>query len=287
MPLPAVHYALARGVLERWVLRPAQAPFDPAEPAARNAFYQGSLGPDMGLFPGGVAVLSALAHRGRTGELTRALVAGARTPIERAFAWGWLTHVLADVAIHPTLNGYALRLLRAAGGDPRHAEAMAAAHSRVELGLDIYMAVRDPVAGALRLRPCFRAADTRFLAEAYRAVYQREFSSDVFGRSHRATTAMANALMRLERLHALAAPLPRPRALRPLLLGIRRGLAPRLSRLNAAFLHPIAPAPGLLRVLRETARGFTDLVAHHQATRLATLGNPDLEGMEELRRLTA
>ena len=98
---------------------------------------------------------------------------------------------------------------------------------------------------------------------------------------------MANALMRLERLHALAAPAPRPRPLRPVLLGIRRGLAPRLSRLNAAFLRPLAPPPGLLRVLRETARDFCELVHRHQATRLAALGNPDLEGMEELRRLTA
>ncbi|HET9984637.1 MAG TPA: zinc dependent phospholipase C family protein [Longimicrobiales bacterium] len=287
MPLPSVHYALARGVMERWALRPAQAPFDPAAPAARNAFYHGSLGPDMGLFPGGVTELSLLAHRERTGDLTRVLVASARTPVERAFAWGWLTHVLADVAIHPTLNGYALRLLLETGQDPDDAEAMAAAHSRFELGLDIYMTVRDPAAAAVRLRPCFRPADTRFLVDAYRAVYRRDFPGDAFARSHRATTAMANALMRLERLHALAAPAPRPRPLRPVLLGIRRGLAPRLSRLNAAFLRPLAPPPGLLRVLRETARDFCDLVHRHQATRLAALGNPDLEGMEELRRLTA
>lgn len=287
MPLPTVHYALARTALERWRLKPALAPFDPEAAGATNAYYHGSLGPDMGLFPGGVPRIAKLAHTVRTGELARTLVASAETDVERAFAWGWLTHVLADAAIHPLINAHARRLLESSGDGARDAEAMAAAHSRVELGLDVYCNTRDPHARRVRLRPCFRGADADFLAAAFLRVHGVAIPREQFLRSHRAVNAMANALMRLERLHAHAAPSRRVRPLRPVLRAVRRGLTPRLSRLNAAFLHPLPPHRSLVRLLDEVSHGFWIAMRRHQLDDLAHLGNPDLEGLREPVRLTA
>ncbi len=57
--------------------------------------------------------------------------------MERGFAWGWLTHVAADVAIHPVVNDCARRVVAALGGNPADALELAVAHSRLELGLDV------------------------------------------------------------------------------------------------------------------------------------------------------
>jgi hypothetical protein len=78
VPHAAVHFLLASRVLERWEAAPAAAPFE-VDAATRNAFLHGSLGPDMGYFPGADPLLSRLAHYARTGALCRALVAEARS----------------------------------------------------------------------------------------------------------------------------------------------------------------------------------------------------------------
>ena len=97
MPGPALHFLFAGSVYREWQAAPLAAPFEPGA-ATRNAFLHGSLGPDMGYFPGADPLLSELAHHARTGAFCRALVHEARTDPGRAFAWGWVTHVLADVA---------------------------------------------------------------------------------------------------------------------------------------------------------------------------------------------
>src|SRR5688500_15063891 len=114
MPGITLHFLLANRVLDRW--RSAgpgsaggkspdeRAPFDPHCPRDCNAFLHGALGPDFGYMPGGHRLLSELAHRVRTGELAGRLIRSARTSLERAFAWGWLTHVLADRQIHPLIG---------------------------------------------------------------------------------------------------------------------------------------------------------------------------------------
>src|SRR5262245_18199805 len=103
MPGVTLHLHLADRSLRHWRAENS-APFPLDDPAALEAFRHGAFGPDLGYFPGGPTALSDLAHAHRTGDLCRALVQGARTALERAFAWGWVGHVLADLSVHPLIG---------------------------------------------------------------------------------------------------------------------------------------------------------------------------------------
>lgn len=132
MPGPALPFLLATIVYARWERTPVAAPFEPC-PAVRSAFLHGSLGPDMGYFPGADPMLAELAHHARTGMFCRALVHEAETDLARAFAWGWVTHVLADVAVHPLVNDACGELLLGRR-TPLWGPDVATAHLRVETG---------------------------------------------------------------------------------------------------------------------------------------------------------
>jgi hypothetical protein len=176
MPQPAIHLLLASEQLRAWrideagaPIRPrdgaAPVPFDAADDDCANAFLVGSLGPDLGLFPGGDVVMSRLAHTGRTGALLRSLLTHAQDPAQRAFAWGWLSHITADVAIHPLVN--------AAAADHAHSRGVRyglADHVRVEVGLDAWFAWQHPLLTGLTLRPAFDRDGWRFVAAAFRTV---------------------------------------------------------------------------------------------------------------------
>ncbi len=108
-------------------------PFPVNDAGLRAAFLTGCVGPDMGMHPGGDVLFSDLAHYVRSGELARALVREARTDADRAFAWGWAAHVLADALIHPLVN--------VAAGDARGVGPLTYAddpwlHIAVEFGAD-------------------------------------------------------------------------------------------------------------------------------------------------------
>lgn len=167
MPQPAIHLLLAREQLDRWAVR-SNAPVDIGSARVRNAFLHGSLAPDMGSFPGGDRDLARAVHTRRTGDVVRALVGAARDEEERAFAWGWLSHVLADVTIHPLVN------MRAAtpDGTRRLVE-----HVRVEVGLDAWFCWQHPALDGVRLLPAFDATGYAFLADAL----LREVGRDVAG----------------------------------------------------------------------------------------------------------
>jgi len=277
MPLPSVHYRLGALALEEWSERPRSAPFDLLDQHTRNAFWQGTLGPDTGLFPGGEPSFALLAHHERTGELTRVLLASASTDAECAFAWGWLTHLLADVAIHPLINRYARRLAFVRGDDPEDPQALAAAHSRYEVGLDVHVHARDAGVRRLRLRHAFERDSIEYLARAFEATYGVAIDRAALLRSHRAVTRMANLLRLLERVHTLAAPAG---ARRELLCALGAVAAPRLDVVSRAFLAPLPSPRPLLAALRATESHFRELVRRHQADGLADLGNPDLDGLE-------
>ncbi len=131
-------------------------------------FLAGSAGPDMGVFPGGAALLSDLAHYERAGDLARAIVAEARSAEERAYAWGWAAHCLADQILHPLVNRGVGELL--AGDFAREIPYgdNPCAHVRVELGLDAYWIARVPPAQQIS-SPTNMNAD--FMARAFAAIY--------------------------------------------------------------------------------------------------------------------
>lgn len=174
MPNVLVHTLFAERTLEHWRETRA-APFNAADQRCRDAFVHGALGPDIGYFPGGDAILSELAHRLRTGSMASRLLASARTGIEIAFAWGWVTHMLADVRLHPFVNEAAASAAGAERAPVRSywngsRSPVDFAHLRIEVGLDIVFLLRNPATGQ-RLRPVFTTCGLNVLAAAFEDVY--------------------------------------------------------------------------------------------------------------------
>ncbi|HID74585.1 MAG TPA: hypothetical protein EYP56_01160 [Planctomycetaceae bacterium] len=199
MPGMVIHTWLALEILDRWKRR-GDAPFDVTDPLVRQAFLNGSMGPDMGLFPGGNRLLTSLVHHIRSGQMARNLVHQASRPVELSYAWGWFSHLMGDVVIHPLINRAVQRHFGperapqlASGQDER-------AHRLVEMGLDAYW-------GHTRghrcqwFQPMWDLEATEHLAAALRSTYQIEFSADVLLTSHRALARYSRTLCLLGRIH--------------------------------------------------------------------------------------
>lgn len=136
MPATAAHCLLAHRILAEWAVR-GDCPFPARDAVCVNAFLNGGLGPDMGLFSAPDALISDLAHYVRSADLCRTLLRHAEDGVQRAYAWGWASHVLADVQIHPLINRGVGELLT---GDRSREIPFAddpVAHIRVEMGLDV------------------------------------------------------------------------------------------------------------------------------------------------------
>jgi len=104
-----------------------------------KALILGALGPDIGLFPGGLPLLSNLAHYHKTGSLTMALLSHATSGAEKAFAIGWLSHYFVDTLTHPLINEGAGELLHGKRALQVNYEDSPHDHKRVELGIDGFL----------------------------------------------------------------------------------------------------------------------------------------------------
>lgn len=260
MPGVTLHFVLARRALDVWEREGESAPFDTRDPALVNAFRNGALGPDLGYFPGGDRFLSELSHFVHPAGLTRALVHSAETPEEHAFAWGWVTHVLGDVTIHPLIG-------RAVGsvhhGSFDHFVDGATdlpTHVRVELGLDCWYAKRHPDARGRRLKPVFDAGSVEWLRKAYADTYGVDLPDEWFLRSHRlAGRGAAHALATLWIVGALmggeGGSVALPRVRRVLRAAYR---SPRFRGVSLAYLNPIEPSGWLRDQVEAAIPVFTD-----------------------------
>lgn len=274
MPQPALHLLLADDVLRHWRARAEVAPFAAAEDAVANAFRHGCLGPDYGLFPGGDARLAAISHRGRTGDLLRAVLDLARTPPQRAFAWGWLTHALADVAIHPLINRAAAAH---AGGAYRLAD-----HVRVEVGVDVHFSWQHATLRALRLRPAFDRSGIAFIADAVRRTHGYEVTTSQLMRMQRGMIMFTHAELHFatslardlcwDRTKTAVREYPATAALWHVLTA----LSTRTSHMNA-YLNPLAPTAELIEATAAALRALPRSIEHHVTTRLRELPDYNLE----------
>ena len=247
MPGVALHFVLAERLLERWESGDS-APFDTSDGDDVNAFLHGAVGPDLGYFPGGTRLLSELAHFDRTGVLTRCLVATARSSVERAFAWGWLSHVIADRELHP-LIGRAVGALRT-GSTEVFVDGTSdlGSHLRVELGLDCWYSRQFPSAGSIRLRPAFDARSISFLIDAYRRAYGVDWPTEAFLSSHRAVVRRSRQLLStlgfvrglMDEASGIREPSAVGRALRA------AWGRPTLRCVTLAYLNPVTPTRWLL-----------------------------------------
>lgn len=261
MPGVTIHLLLAERVLDRWRRRPARAPFDPGDPGALNAFRQGAFGPDIGYFPGGWRPLSDLAHCLGSARLTRRLVGRARTPLERAFAAGWLTHVLADPWVHPLIGCAVGELLHGSPSVFVDGDSDPATHVKVEAGLDAIYALRHPELRAVELEPVFDDHSIAFLTEAYAETYGVAVDREAMLRSHLTSARRAAQGLGLAAMVARTVP---GASERPLRAGEGSGPVHRLrERLGGhsqtlAFLFPAYPPLWLLDAVSDVEDGFVD-----------------------------
>ena len=149
------------------------------------AFAAGSVGPDIGFFPGGPAALSHRAHLERSGDFLRALIQGAASANERAFAAGWGLHVYTDMAVHPWVEARVAALLRE-GTRPAVPDLW---HMRLEWGIDCRLLASAGMDGLWRARLHFpRRADGRsLLGEVGQAFYGRDADESLLERGEEAT----------------------------------------------------------------------------------------------------
>jgi len=287
MPGLTLHFMLAQRVLERWRRTREGAPFDLYAPADVNAFLHGAVGPDFGYLPGGCRVLSELAHQVRTGQLTERLIRTARTPRERAFAWGWLTHVLADRQIHPWIGRGVGELtvgcrdtFVAGADDPQ-------SHLRVEIGVDCWYAERHASARSVRLSPAFDEVSVNFLANAYAATYGFVPRHGALLASHRCVgRRVAQAL---SSIHLVAALTDRAAGSRKLpglgwaLDVVRR--AGLLSEISVAYLSPVRPGAWLLDAIEGVVPEHTELFMTLYRNGGTDIGDYDLDTGRRLTRI--
>jgi hypothetical protein len=283
MPNVTLHLLLAERAREEWLARPDQAPFPVDDPEFINAYHHGAFGPDLGYFPGGVRLLSDLAHCVRSGDLTTSLLDSARTPLERAYAWGWATHVLADRLVHPLVGRGVSELVH---GDPRGFVSGAdnpTAHVRVETGLDAWISNLHPNLRQVRLAPVFDGTSVRFLQEAYRRVYGVEIPGGAFLSSHLILTRRSGHA--LAGMALLGGDLERATGggfLVRTLSGFAGFALDRLEggRLTLAYLSPVSP-PAWLRVeVASVVESFPRLVARTQSDPSRHLPNVNLDSGE-------
>ncbi len=283
MPSVTLHLVLADRVLERWQDHPSRAPFPIHQPVVLNAFYQGAFGPDLGYFPGGYRLLSDLSHLVKSGDLTRALVRNAGNPLERAFAWGWVTHVLGDQAIHPLVGQGVGEFLF---GDRRlfvDGARNQAAHVQVETGLDAFYSHLFPRLRHRTMAPVFHGSSIRFLADAYQETYRLAMDPTLLLSSHLAVARMSvQALVSIGVMSTafLAGPVT------PFFLGARRVLRQALSLVQTgvggesllmAYLNPVPPAQWLVEKVGEVVETFADRFWRHYETGLEDLENVNLD----------
>lgn len=282
MPGHALHLRLASEVLDRWPSRPGGMPFAPDDPACRRAFLFGSNAPDMGYYPGGDPLLTDLSHYVRPAGLARSLVRSSRTDPQRAFAWGWVTHVLGDAWIHPLINRGVGQLLR---GDRDRAvtyDEAPIAHIRVEMGVDGFLLVRDGRPGGTAPAPSPRDAILRLLEEAYGATYGIDLDRGRLAASCRSVARSSRWILAAGRIHGSRF-LGRPPApgLAPGAL-ILDGLALWTSAFSRgspvyALTHVARPPAWLVDAITEAIGSFADRFHRHYTSGLADLPDYDLD----------
>jgi hypothetical protein len=278
MPQPALHVLLAHRTLERWRRTPSAAPFRPGAPGIEQHFLHGALAPDMGFFPGSDTWISKLVHGTHSGTIARALLQRARTDAERAFAWGWVTHILADVEVHPLVNEAAIGLLELEGNDQPNRHERDVAHVRVEIGLDAWFVGSSPGARRLRIRHAFDDRRIRFLQDALAATYPFDFPTRRLLRAHRKVTRFFGPYLALAGLIANELSATDRRGW--LRLAHVRALGGRVldpGSQAAGFLVPVVPAADLLTRVHGALERFHGALESHVSHGLEHLPDYDLE----------
>jgi hypothetical protein len=284
MPGVVLHLVLAEQVLEAWKKAPASAPFDPTDPSLVAAFRHGALGPDLGYFPGGPRFVSEMAHQVQSADLTRTLVNLARTPLERAFAWGWVTHVVADCDIHPLIGRGVGALLLGDANTFVDGRTGMPEHVRVETGLEVAIRSRFGLPFGRKLTPLFDRQGMGFLVRAYGETYNVALDPDLLARAHVKMVRLATGALTMVGLfsagrHGGVLATTMARGARRTLIWAREAVADRhgVGRLSLAYLTPEPPARWLMRGVDAHLRTFAERILALSEEGLVSLENRDLD----------
>jgi Zinc dependent phospholipase C len=275
VPGCAVHFELASRVLRAWDGRGADSPISSIDPDRRSAFLLGSLGPDLGYLPGGDALLADLAHCVRPADLARNLIISATTDVELAFAWGWATHVLADIWIHPIINEAVGELFhgRPLPGVPYADDPIS--HIRVEIGLDAALPACGNWPRPPKIRQSVIARGTDQIVTAYRDTYG--FSPSLV----RMKTVLRFAGL-FTSLTLLNGAIVSGRSSGLLARCAFQGIAGLSRRFHpggklAAFTNPLLPESRLIHRVERLVEEFPESFRPHHASNLADLPNVNLD----------
>ena len=151
----------------------------------KAAFAAGSVGPDIGFFPGGPLTFSHRVHLERCGDFLRHLTQRATGDVEQAFAAGWGLHVYTDVAVHPWVEASVDELLRR-GTLPAYRDLW---HMRLEWGVDCRLLAGGSTDSLWSPKVHFprRGADSSLLGEVGREFYGGDAEEEALIRGGAAT----------------------------------------------------------------------------------------------------
>ena len=283
MPCATIHMLTAGKVLGDWEDRPEGAPFPVHEAPLRRAFLLGAMGPDMGFVPGVDRLMSELAHYISTGRLARALLDEAESPRQRAFAWGWATHHITDVDIHPLVGRACGEHLLGDSSVRLNSSEDCETHVAMEVGLDMVFLATEPGIPRPASEPLESTREIAFLARALERTYGIRWDRrELRGAHHTATARTARwprALGLLGRARGFTPGWEQDGPLRLLgdpLLSLAHSLAPS-GTATAGFLRPLRPPEWLVDEVRNVAEGFARRFRVVVEDRMAGLEDRNLE----------
>ena len=117
----------------------------------KAAFAAGSVGPDIGFFPGGPSAFSHRVHLHRCGEFLRELYQRVDGEVEKAFVAGWALHVYTDMAVHPWVEERVDKML-SSGIKPAIPDLW---HMRLEWGIDCRLLAMEGMQALWKAELCF------------------------------------------------------------------------------------------------------------------------------------
>jgi hypothetical protein len=280
MPCASVHMELSGRLLRRWRRDPRNAPFPAEHPRLADAFLHGAMGPDMGFVPGTDRLVSELAHYLAPGDLARSLLRRARTAAEEAFAWGWASHVLGDVELHPVVGRSVGELLHGDRGRRVDALEDVEAHVSLEVGLDLLVHRRARGLPRPPATPHFRVDGIDHLEGALRETYGLPWDRESLLRTHRRAVRLTawwpRALDVLAHRGGLDGRRSGGSVPARLLLGLLRAVAGKGSAARGFFGVRIPP-PWVLEELDLRMDGFEDRFGELVASGLGGMPNRNLE----------
>lgn len=282
MPCSGVHLLTAGRALTAATRGGPALPFPVSDPASRAAFLHGALGPDMGFVPGADRFVSEVSHYVQSVDLARTLVRRARSATEAGFAWGWVTHVLTDLVLHPQVGRACGERLRGDRDLRLNAAEHLPSHVGLEVGLDLRVLSGDPGIPAPPRADAFDRRTIGYLVESLEEVYGIRWSAPHLLATHRRSVVMnvrwPRALKVLEWGREIAG--GGQNRIQGLVGRAAAGLGSRLARPEGAargFFHPIRPPEWLLSEVGRLADDFPDRLSLLTGGGLDTLPNHNLE----------